>query len=323
MATMYIQIICFLAAYFVISICDAARGTAERNTFYKQVSTVSMSLDPRDYIVDPEVNQSYSYNNAHMDMMSEMTIFYYAEAVVDKHVTLSLTSSEERDYEMKFNIHSQQAYLMEDNAVTDYVNYARVDGNMMRFYVCFLGKMCPIVSFACFNQSRQRLFTISYYSTPFQNAVNVKYPLTHFKIESNDIHALMRIFIKGFFLDWATNVTAPTHLINLSVATITVNHHISQVHVCVFDIENQFVFESNDYSIMGFNKRELRLYGPRKIEVRFLSLRFAILMRIIDIETEERIKLCILMPDMLPTAIVVFTGLDVGRIFHHRCAAII
>uniref|UniRef100_A0A7E4VEB9 Secreted protein n=1 Tax=Panagrellus redivivus TaxID=6233 RepID=A0A7E4VEB9_PANRE len=141
---MYIQVVSLLAVPFVATVCDATSDTAERDAFYKQVSTVSRSLDPRDYIVDPEVNQSNKYNNAHMDMIGEMTIFYYAEAVADKHVTLSLTSSEQQDYEVKFEIYEEEAYLVEYNGSAKNVNYARVDDNMMRFYVCFLGKLCPM-----------------------------------------------------------------------------------------------------------------------------------------------------------------------------------
>uniref|UniRef100_A0A7E4VDM7 Secreted protein n=1 Tax=Panagrellus redivivus TaxID=6233 RepID=A0A7E4VDM7_PANRE len=165
------QILSLLSAVFVITVCDGQPKVINLDAFYSNVKNLALSLDPRDYIADPEVNQSNKYNNAHMDMIGEMTIFYYAKAVTDANVTLSFTSSEQRDYEVKFEIYEEEAYLIDDLNV----NYARVDGKMIRFYVCFLGKLCPM------------------------NAVNIKYPLTHFKIESDDIHALMRIFIKGFF----------------------------------------------------------------------------------------------------------------------------
>uniref|UniRef100_A0A7E4VSX3 Galectin n=1 Tax=Panagrellus redivivus TaxID=6233 RepID=A0A7E4VSX3_PANRE len=274
-----------------ITVSGGATKPELREAFYERVDHLALSLDPRDYIVALTNGQSNLYHDADMNMITEMTIFYYAETVADKHVTLSLTCSQQRDYEVKFEIHRNGVFLLEldergqYNLNTDF-NYAWMDGKVMRFYICFFGRMCS------------------------KNAVIIKHPLTHFKIESDDKRALMRIFIKGFFFNTNNNIedTEPDVKFGKEASIIVPNKLLAE-NVCVIWFLSYKVIklDMKPYTIPGSKPREdIILKHPHgEVQISILSLRFAILIILHDKQTKERFGYELFIADKLPTVPVI------------------
>uniref|UniRef100_A0A7E4WC35 Signal peptide-containing protein n=1 Tax=Panagrellus redivivus TaxID=6233 RepID=A0A7E4WC35_PANRE len=264
---MNIQILPLLSAVF-ITVSGAATKPKLRETFYDEVDHLALSLDPRDYIVPLANGQSNLYHDADVNMITEMTIFYYAETVADKHVMLSLTCSEQRDYEVKFEIHRNGVFLLELDERGQY---------------------------------------------NLNNAVIIKHPLTHFKIESDDKRALTRIFIKGFFFDVKNSVVYNADIQNyfepsntFKETWIKVPKEFLAESVCSiwYLSTDQITIKMIPYTMFGSKPREdITLKAPRSIvQIRILSLRFAILVILHDIETKERFAYELFIADKLPTA---------------------